>query len=111
MSIGGPFDALPPEALAGAQAGGPVVDFSYERDKREEDNALVDPINVLRMAIEKFEAAGVKPTKIVVIAHVPVGDDGRFTGDSFRAGVSRYEEIAMLELHKDYLLRDWTGRE
>jgi hypothetical protein len=85
-----------------------VTDLRLERIKKSADNTKCDPLDTLLVAHEELSnGAPIRKMLLIVETENPDGTRGL---DSFRAGVSRYEEIALLRLQEISTLEKWRSK-
>lgn len=84
-----------------------IVDLKYEREKAEDDNKLVRPESLVRMCLDDLQGR-TDLTKVMIIVESQ-NENGDYDIDLYRAGCTRYEEIALLELAKTTTLKKWTS--
>ena len=82
-----------------------LVDLRFEREKASDNNAEVRPQSVVRMCLEDIENRE-DITRVLIIVESKL-DDGDYDVEQYRAGCTRYEEVALLELAKDFTLQKW----
>lgn len=82
-----------------------AVDLRLERIRRSEDNTKCDPLDTLLVAHEELSAGS--PIRKMVLIVETENPDGSIGLDSFRAGVTRYEEIALLRLQETSTMEKW----
>ena len=87
-----------------------AVDLKLERLKRATDNATVTPRELMDLIIDAMDGEGLggELTRAIVIVETKK-PDGTYGVESFRAGCTWYEEIALTELHKVRQIELWRG--
>lgn len=85
-----------------------VADLTIERLKRETDNTKVSVRDLLAAALHAVESGELEgeAARVLVLIEV-VTPQGPNVMESFRAGCTRYEEIALLRLHEHRQIELW----
>lgn len=81
------------------------------RADKANDGRLWEPLDALRAMIRDIENGTVKDVdQILIIYRRKTGEKDRPHSNGYsQAGMDRPNHLAMLELHKFYLLHDWVG--
>lgn len=83
-----------------------IDQLAVARTRREDDNANTKPIDLLQTIIADIQDGEIQADGVIVIAvHRP--EDGDWSSERYRCGMSRTDELAYLELAKDSFIRDW----
>lgn len=85
-----------------------AVDLKLERIKREPDNANLTPRQLMDIVIDAMDVEGFdgEPSRAIVIIETKK-PGGTYGIETFRAGCSRYEEIALSALHQATQIEQW----
>lgn len=85
------------------------TDLKLERLKRVENNADVSPRDLMTLVIDAMEEGfDGAPSRAIVIIETKRAD-GTYGIETFRAGCSRYEEIALTALHHTTQIEKWRA--
>jgi hypothetical protein len=84
---------------------GDVVDLQYAKECESDDNKAVRPASVLRMALDDVEGNDAV-LRVMVVAEVRLPDGGSEV-NMYRAGCTRHEEVALIELAREFTMRKW----
>lgn len=80
------------------------IDLDLERVRRMSSNVTADPLTTIRSAGDDAEKDG-RPVARMMLLVIHDNEDGSQGYKFYRAGVPWIEEIGLLEIWRDYLLR------
>lgn len=83
-------------------------EFTRYRIGQETDNTKVKPVELLQQMISDIESGELNCDGLLLIAfHRPTDADWRI--ESYRCGLSRCEELALLDLEHERHIRHWRN--
>jgi hypothetical protein len=81
-------------------------ELASARVKRENDNMKVNPVDLLRSIVHDIETGKLNIDGVMVLTtYRPTGEPWTF--DSFRAGMTRMDELGTLALAQERCVRTW----
>lgn len=83
-----------------------VKNISVERSRREIDNLKLTALELIDMVKADIIEGRMNPDGVMVIC-IERPEDEDWKSDDYRCGLSRMEEIAMLRMAEERLLRRW----
>lgn len=82
------------------------IDLEIRRIEKIETAAEITPHQLVKLILAHMESGEIKPVRCVFVFEEDIGN-GSTNLESYRAGVDRPGELALLELRKWALIRRW----
>lgn len=82
-------------------------ELQARRIERLSDNTECKPVDLLKALVRDIETGRVEFESVLVLTGFRPDDSRPWEFNTFRAGVTREQEIALCEMAKERCIRDW----